>query len=282
MYTSPMLQTIVTILSLIAAILAWIAKIKWSKEYAAAKDEVIRAKDAQIETKNSEIGSLKTILEQQREMTSTKMREQFLSMKVALEEYVDELKTKLEGALKENDRIVAELGARTSKSAEDAQSIQSLIKERAVLKSKVEDLEASAKRLARTFDPFNGWEQALGGFKNDQRELQEALKVMDDATRIRFDFPELGAMAKSFDVLMQTVPGLNYWPTIPVMFGSNPVSKIIPGQGTVQIMSSPSGSVASFVPNHGVRRTIPSPPSQNLEMYEFNPQTDSWTTKVQR
>jgi hypothetical protein len=66
--------------SAIAAILAWIAKILWSREYASAKDETIKAKDAQIQLLEREIVSLK-------EMTPMKIREYFLSVREQLEEY---------------------------------------------------------------------------------------------------------------------------------------------------------------------------------------------------
>ena len=42
------IQPTITILSLVGGILAWVAKIRWSKEYSAAKDETIRAKEAQM------------------------------------------------------------------------------------------------------------------------------------------------------------------------------------------------------------------------------------------
>jgi len=44
--------------SALAAVLAWAAKLWWSKEYAAAKDEIISAKEAQIELLKNEIETL--------------------------------------------------------------------------------------------------------------------------------------------------------------------------------------------------------------------------------
>lgn len=64
--------------SAVAAVLAWAAKLRWSKEYAAAKDEVIRAKDAQIEL-------LRNGIENLRSLTPMKIREYFLSVKKQLE-----------------------------------------------------------------------------------------------------------------------------------------------------------------------------------------------------
>jgi hypothetical protein len=45
--------------SALAAVLAWASKLWWAKEYSAAKDETIKAKDAQIETLKNEIQNLR-------------------------------------------------------------------------------------------------------------------------------------------------------------------------------------------------------------------------------
>ena len=62
---------VAALLSAIAAVLAWAAKLWWGKEYGAAKDEIIKAKEAQIDTLNREIQNL-------RELTPMKIREYFL------------------------------------------------------------------------------------------------------------------------------------------------------------------------------------------------------------
>ena len=67
------------IASSLAAVLAWAAKLWWSKEFGAAKDEIIRAREAQIGLLESEVQNLK-------ELTPMKIREYFLSVKVQLEE----------------------------------------------------------------------------------------------------------------------------------------------------------------------------------------------------
>jgi response regulator RpfG family c-di-GMP phosphodiesterase len=80
-----------SLLSAIAAVLAWAAKLRWSKEYAAAKDEVIKAKEAQIEL-------LKNQIEAFRELSAPKIREYFVSVKTQLEEYIDLQKSQIEDA----------------------------------------------------------------------------------------------------------------------------------------------------------------------------------------
>ncbi len=88
------LQYIITIGSLIGAILAWVAKLRWSKEFEKAKNETIKAKDAQIATLEREVKSLQ-------DMSPMKIREYFHSVKEQLEEYNEELKKQLEQAKEE-------------------------------------------------------------------------------------------------------------------------------------------------------------------------------------
>ncbi len=91
-------QTLITIGSLAAAILAWIAKLRWSKEFEKAKNETIKAKDAQIAALEREVKSLK-------DMTPMKLREYFNSVKEQLEEYNEDLKKQLEQAKEDNSKL---------------------------------------------------------------------------------------------------------------------------------------------------------------------------------
>jgi predicted nucleic acid-binding Zn-ribbon protein len=88
--------------SALAAVLAWAAKLWWAKEYSAAKDEIIKAKDAQIETLKNEIQNL-------RELTPMKIREYFLSVKEQLEEYNDKLQGELKTAYEEIEKKDSEI-----------------------------------------------------------------------------------------------------------------------------------------------------------------------------
>lgn len=102
---SIILSLITSLVSAIAAVLAWIAKLRWSKEYAAAKDEVIRAKEAQIELLKAEIQTL-------RELSPVKIREYFVSVKTQLEEYIDLQKSQIkdaESALSQKEAQIAQL-----------------------------------------------------------------------------------------------------------------------------------------------------------------------------
>ena len=96
------LQTVITIGSLAAAILAWYAKLRWSKEFEKAKTETIKAKDAQIALLEREIKSLQ-------DMTPMKVREYSNSVKEQLEEYNEELKKQLEAVQIENNTLYEKL-----------------------------------------------------------------------------------------------------------------------------------------------------------------------------
>lgn len=47
------IQALTVLAAALSAVLAWAAKLRWSQEYAAAKDETIKARQAQIDTLNS-------------------------------------------------------------------------------------------------------------------------------------------------------------------------------------------------------------------------------------
>jgi len=79
---STVLSLAISLFSTIAAILAWIAKLRWSNEFVAAKDEIIKAKEAQISSLENEVRFL-------REITSPKIHEYYTSVKTELEEFID-------------------------------------------------------------------------------------------------------------------------------------------------------------------------------------------------
>jgi hypothetical protein len=85
------LSTLAVIVSGAAAVLAWLAKLRWSKEYGAAKDAVIKAKEEQIQLLKMEVESLQR-------MTPMKIREYFESVKKQLEEYNDRLQSEVAAA----------------------------------------------------------------------------------------------------------------------------------------------------------------------------------------
>ena len=113
--------------SALAAVLAWAAKLWWAKEYRAAKDETIKAKEAQIaslkasidgiqvlssetaKAKDAQIETLKNEIQNLRELTPMKIREYFLSVKGQLEEYNDKLQEELKTAYEEIEKMDSEI-----------------------------------------------------------------------------------------------------------------------------------------------------------------------------
>jgi len=82
---------IVSVISTTAVALAWVAKLRWSNEYTAAKEEVLKAKEAQIKSLENEINNL-------RELTSPKLLEYFTAVKSHLEGFLEEKEKELREA----------------------------------------------------------------------------------------------------------------------------------------------------------------------------------------
>lgn len=75
--------------SAIAAIIAWIAKLRWSREYKAVIEQQLCAKDEVISLLEKRIATIQ-------EMNPIAIREYYLSVKSQLEEYIKALQTKLD------------------------------------------------------------------------------------------------------------------------------------------------------------------------------------------
>lgn len=93
-------QAIGGLLAALAAVLAWAAKIKWSTEYAAAKEETISAKQAHIERLESEVELL-------RHQDPVRLREHYLSIKSQHEEVIEELRREMSQTQEELRRAQA-------------------------------------------------------------------------------------------------------------------------------------------------------------------------------
>jgi chromosome segregation ATPase len=130
------LQIIAAIISGLAAILAWVAKIRWADEYSKAKEEVIRAKDIQIDTFQREIQSLKNL-------TPMKVQEYFNSVKAQLGGYIEFLKSNLEKAVVENDELGIQIESYQSMGESYEYEISRLIED----KRRLEDQILEMKRV---------------------------------------------------------------------------------------------------------------------------------------
>ncbi len=124
----------ITILSLVGAILAWVAKLRWSKEYATAKDETIKAREAQIAVLEAQIKVLQ-------DFTPMKIQEYFVAVKKQLEDYNDLLQNKL----KQAEETIKQVKDELEKKLEDLKIAK---KEKEQLRSElitVNDMYASVK-----------------------------------------------------------------------------------------------------------------------------------------
>jgi hypothetical protein len=91
---------ITTFFSSLAAVLAWVSKLLWSKEYRLAKEELEKTLRKRIVLLESQVKALV-------DLSPVKMRERFIAIKSDLEEYIDELEAEIrrlkEGMVAETD-----------------------------------------------------------------------------------------------------------------------------------------------------------------------------------
>jgi DNA repair exonuclease SbcCD ATPase subunit len=135
-----LLYAIAAVSSAVAAVLAWVAKLWWGKEYAAAKQEIIEAKNAQIQALEREIESLKSL-------TPMKIREYFLSVRQQLEEYNNALQDELNRAKTEIAQRNQELTRLEGLGAEKAAEVQQLKQERDRLREVSGNLEKEVTKV---------------------------------------------------------------------------------------------------------------------------------------
>ena len=113
------IQATITLLSLLAAVLAWIAKIKWSNQFIKAKDEQIKtlntlnmslkeSKDEEIKKLEDLNSNLNSELEQGKSKTIEleKHVEDLNSSKENITSEVGDLKSQIEALNKEIDELI--------------------------------------------------------------------------------------------------------------------------------------------------------------------------------
>ena len=134
------IQLVITGLSVVAAILAWVAKLRWSKEFADAKEATIAAKDAQIQVLEKQIEDL-------RDLTPMKLREYVLSIKDQLEEYNDSLQSQVEKLKSEITEKNQQITSLSEEGAQKRSEVEQVKKEKEELNKKVVYLERIRKEL---------------------------------------------------------------------------------------------------------------------------------------
>ncbi|NOQ25115.1 MAG: hypothetical protein GQ564_07100 [Bacteroidales bacterium] len=155
-------EQIITAISLLGAILAWIAKIRWSKEYKNAKDEIIKSKDSLITQLNESIKFYK-------DMTPMKIKEYFDSVKLQMEEYNQLLLEQLENAENEIREKENKINDFLKNETEKKVEITKLNTEKKKIKIKVKALEEELHEIK--FGEFDLPE--LSKIDSEQFELLE-------------------------------------------------------------------------------------------------------------
>jgi chromosome segregation ATPase len=172
---SQLLPLITSLASALAAVLAWIAKVRWADEYSKAKDETIKAKDAVIEIKEAQLQTLRTNMDEiikakdeqikvlgleiksLSELTPMKIREYFLSVREQMEEYNSLLKKQLDDANKELGNKKKEIDTLRQEGEISAGEIEKLEVERENIASVAKALEEQISVLRKKYesDVFN-------------------------------------------------------------------------------------------------------------------------------
>ena len=163
------IDMLAVIVCAIAAILAWISKLRWSKEFAEAKNQVIAAKDAQIEMLKFEIENL-------RHLNPEKLRQYYVSMKNQLEEYNEKLHRELSSALAELEKKNTEI---------DSLKHPAIIKTPAIIK--IEKLELEKNFYKEKVELLQQQETDLKKtsklFREIAREFDSSVEIIQDSRK---------------------------------------------------------------------------------------------------
>jgi chromosome segregation ATPase len=135
---------IITLASLAVAVLTSINKLMWAKEFREAKQETIRAKEAQIDLLKNEIQNL-------RELNPVTIREHFKSVKEQLEERIQSLKEQFDQAQAEITQKDVEINRYRSDSASPVE-MEKLKTEKLMLEDEAAFLKHQLKKMRDNAD----------------------------------------------------------------------------------------------------------------------------------
>jgi predicted RNase H-like nuclease (RuvC/YqgF family) len=171
------IYAIAALCSVIASILAWVAKIKWSKEFADAKDAALQAKDAEVKAKDAHIATLSSEIDSLKHLTPMKIREYFESVKAQLSEYNDSLQQQLGTAnneIQKKDSAIKELQAHGT---QQSSTIDILQKQKLEMQKEMEALQQKAKALS----DISGWHFPISSLDPDLFQgINESSKRLSD------------------------------------------------------------------------------------------------------
>lgn len=173
---------IITGLSIISTILAWITKIRWSKEYALAKDEIIRSKEAEISSikeqlkiKNELINVKESQIQHLNTLNPTKLKEYYDSIKSGLEAYNNTLQEELQKSKTELSSTIDKLNKLEPENQTNKLLIEALTIEKSNLSQRIETLsnqiEVQSETLEATKKIYSGTFSFSGAGLKRQRDL---------------------------------------------------------------------------------------------------------------
>jgi chromosome segregation ATPase len=193
------LYAIITGLSIISTILAWIAKIRWSKEYALAKDEIIKSKEAeitsvkeQLKIKDELIKVKESQIEHLNSLNPPKLKEYYDSIKSGLEAYNDTLKEELEKSKINFSNTIEKLNKLEPENQTNKLLIETLSSEKDELRQKIDMLSKQIEMQNQTLEATkkiysNTYSLSGVGLKRqqnlDNEQIIEMLRKIKDNTK---------------------------------------------------------------------------------------------------
>lgn len=163
-------------LNALGGVLAWSAKLWWSREHTAAKqaqidnlksqiEKLAEAKDETIRAKQAQIDALLVYVNELKDFTPMKVREYFLSVKEQLEEYIDVLEKDLQEAQNDIEDLQRQTEDEHAKAVASSEVIKQIEGEHKVLVAHESDLESQLKELEAQ---YSASQQALSLIETQQ------------------------------------------------------------------------------------------------------------------
>ncbi|MEW5870754.1 MAG: hypothetical protein AB1894_15885 [Chloroflexota bacterium] len=171
-----LIQIITTLASAIAAVLAWCAKIAWSKEFAIAKNETIKAKEAEIKARDAFIATLEREINSLRELSPMKIREYFVSVMSQLEEYNEKLKEDLKQAREDVSAMEQNISSLSKDMARSEETITSLQLQKKELEFRVNTLEKRSQNVDTAYENISTISGAYNAMTARYPELLESTR----------------------------------------------------------------------------------------------------------
>jgi len=155
-------KDLITLASVLAAILAWVAKLRWSKEYSDAKNATLNAKDEQIKTKQAYVELVERENRSLQGQTPEKLLERYKAIQKQLEEALEKVGNQLDAAkaeLQTKDNVLESTTQREVNLRKDIELMHDQVKKLKRELAETQSAQASAKRL--TMFPLDLGEDAF-------------------------------------------------------------------------------------------------------------------------